>query len=478
MNAASPFRTSLDDRARPLHVTDFCSVPYEEGLRLDWKTPKLKKAVKIVPQGGIGEEDDDDNDDSSVVFPSLPTLSWRAPASSVRSEPPEVMNFSASSPRESGGEPSSSSYAYERDAEEASQSNSVLQEDEIQKIPPHRLHRSEIGLSVLDELFGSESGVCDDEESKKMGMAPGRILEVAGTPGSGKTTLLIQIAVLERLNGILRLMESAEGKGKMKEATWMALGDNSPKVMIIDTEGGVGMDRIVDIAEHHITVLTSTPTLSPSHKTDLLRSVLIGIEYCRCTTNYELLALLIALMPNSRPIPMQKGRLAEDKEKDEKQFYSPLLPERTTLVVIDTISSMVRSPIPDEAPQLRKQRNHLIKKLKQFSESCNATGIKLIVSNQMRLTFVDKDGHPSRPGEKGAQGMLVPSLSSKEESVSILGRDIWRLLLFRDGPQGSGTCNRFAHIINHPPLIRPREQDQETCMQIKIESGGIRSHSY
>lgn len=235
------------------------------------------------------------------------------------------------------------------------------------------------------------------------------------------------------------------------------------------------MDRIVNIAQDRIGRLDIS--LSPSASSDLLRSVLAGIQYCRCLTNYEFLALLIALVPSARQqlnLTQSQKSMVDRKEKDKdikhKQdfIFSPLLNSRTSLIIIDTISYPVRSHIPDEARQLKIQRAQLIDEFRRFSDRCRSKGIKLVFSNQMGFTMRGKDGSTSTLADKDAQGELVPSL--RAGGHSILGQNIWRLLLYRGGPQGVGICNRFAQIFSQPLACRSKEHF--ACLPFDAERGG------
>jgi hypothetical protein len=161
---------------------------------------------------------------------------------------------SSSGSRREDDAPSSSSL-FEEDAEGTFHADSLLEDEDTQSIPAHNLHRSKLGLPVFDEILGCEAHeMLDEQQESRAGMAPGCLLEVAGTPGCGKTILLIQIAVLERLNSILNARESAKGKAKMKEEeeeeelTWMEWGDASQKVMLIGESGYLALE-MSDTAE-------------------------------------------------------------------------------------------------------------------------------------------------------------------------------------------------------------------------------------
>jgi hypothetical protein len=231
------------------------------------------------------------------------------------------------------------------------------------------------------------------------------------------------------------------------------------------------LDRIVDVAKKQIDSLG--PILN---KTVLLQAVLIGIEYCRCTTDYELFALLIALMPVSRQDRTKKHHSAtEEKDKNSTPLFTiPLLPSRTSLVIIDSISNLMRSPIPDGAQQLRIQRSQLMNELRQFAEDCRSVGIKLVLSNQMSLTIVGTNGYDTNLGNNRGQARLAPLLRDQEGSV--LGDNVWRLILFRHGPQGIGTFNRFAQFTIRPPSAQTNEL--EICLQFRVDRGGVQSHFY
>jgi len=239
------------------------------------------------------------------------------------------------------------------------------------------------------------------------------------------------------------------------------------------------MDRIIDVASEHIDRLNKP--LSSSSKTDLLRSVLAGIQYCRCTTEYELLALFLALMPSleshTSSIQSQKKR-AWHEDDDKKRFITSMLPPRASLILIDTISNLMRFSIPDESRQLRNQRSQLIDELRCFAERCQRKGIKLVISNQMGLTFVGRDGNTTTLSDKDGEGRLAPLL--RNQGDSILGQHVWRLLLFRAGTQSVGACNRFAHFISRPPETTTSNSDrskvQEPWLPFIVNRGGVRSN--
>ena len=228
------------------------------------------------------------------------------------------------------------------------------------------------------------------------------------------------------------------------------------------------MERIMSVAEDHISRLGSS--LSTPSKAALLRSTLAGIHFCRCTSDYELLALFLALVP--APQRPSASQTAPVSEKVSRRSATPRLPLRTSLILIDTISHPLRAPLPDDARHLRSQRHVVFDELRHFSERCRRRGIKLVLSNQMAVTIVSRDGLRTSMSDKDGEGRLVPLL--RNQSGSILGPNVWRLLLFRSGSQNARTCNRFAHIINQPASMgRSSENDSLPWLPFCVQSGGI-----
>ena len=119
---------------------------------------------------------------------------------------------------------------------------SVLLEEEEYGIPLWNRHRTETGLGPLDDRLSTESHDFIEHDGKEKGLACASILEVVGTPGCGKTTLLVQIAVLERLNGIFRTCRDIEAEG---EGTWTLAGDAAQQVMLIGECGN--LSRLMDV---------------------------------------------------------------------------------------------------------------------------------------------------------------------------------------------------------------------------------------
>lgn len=226
------------------------------------------------------------------------------------------------------------------------------------------------------------------------------------------------------------------------------------------------MDRIVCIARQQIEQLDFV-TDSPG----LLRSVLAGIHYCRCTSEVELLSLFQTLLPSTK---FYTAASTQPSISEGKMHYNPRLPMRTTMILIDTISYHLRAPLSDEARHLRNQRNMLIYELKQFAERCRRRGINLVMANQMGFTIVNKDGATTSLSDSSGEGRLIPLLRNQNESI--LGPNEWRLLLFRAGGHYEGAGNRFAHFIGQPVLI-DHEGEVELLpskwMPFIVDQGGI-----
>jgi hypothetical protein len=240
---------------------------------------------------------------------------------------------------------------------------------------------------------------------------------------------------------------------------------------LTDTEGGIGMDRIVCIAQWHI------EQLDPALVTDrsaLLRSVLAGIHYIRCTSDVELLALFQTLLPSTKRSLAASLQTAAPAQSDVKMQYRPRLPARTTMIFIDTISYHVRASLSDEARHLRNHRNLLLYEFKQFAERCKRRGINLITANQMGFTIVNKDGATTSLSDKDGEGRLIPLLRNQNESI--LGPNEWRLVLFRAGSHHDAHCSRFAHFIGQPVLIGPKGDPQVLSpiwLPFTVDGGGM-----
>ena len=218
-----------------------------------------------------------------------------------------------------------------------------------------------------------------------------------------------------------------------------------------DTEGSIAFDQIVRFAEKHIN--RSEPALSRLSKLALLRSVLSGIHYIRCTSDYELLAILQTALPANRRggLASQTSR-SQAANKDVKPPFASTLPFRTSLILIDSLSYHLRSSLPNEAQQQRNQRLHIIDELRAFCVRSSRRGIKVVFSNQMGITFLDRNGNTTNLTDKDGQGYLVPVV--RQKSQSILGEHIWRIVLFRAGNQTSeGVSSHHAYFLHRPSTV-------------------------
>jgi len=226
--AASPLRTPFCEQTNGLDVSQSCSNdPQSDKSTLKWKEPALTDKVKPIPESKSDLKD-------NTALPPLENFNWKTPTFPTKSDQTTVDDTVLSQTRiKKEPPPSSSATQYDENDDAAFDMESVLLEEELYSVPEYNRHRTETGLTSLDEIlaFGTHEYV--NHDCKEVGLASGSILEVAGTPGSGKTSLLIQIAVLDRLKGILRKRESFAGKEKGREASWMELGDASQQVMLI-----------------------------------------------------------------------------------------------------------------------------------------------------------------------------------------------------------------------------------------------------
>lgn len=475
---------------------------------LNWKTPSIRERKRAVSPLL------DSSTDDVLTTP----LTWKRPAlasrinqleageSSTDTEvgDGEVLPYTKTHPRLSVIEqenPSSSSSST-LDVEDGNyELESILIDEEEFSIPAYNRHRSRTGIEALDEYLATESNELVEEEREALGLASGSALEVIGPPASGKTTLLIQIAVLERLHSLQRCQNVLRRGTSAEGDEWEDANEGATQVMLIgmfvnslgtlmesqtdlssyiaDTEGSIGLDCVAKVASDCIH--QSAFRLSMTSRLRLLRILLSGIHYCRCASDYELLALLRTLLPVDRRKVSSQLTSSQSTFKENKHAPSGTFPIRTSMVIIDSISYLLRAPLPDDGRLFARQRSRLIEEIRLFCARCSSRGIKVIFSNQMKMVIVDKYGNQTDMNNKEGEGHFIPLIQHMNGS-SILGNHVWRLMLFRDGRQqcNSNDGSHFAHIIGRPARIagsvnqKGEMIDWTTWIPIAIQYGLIR----
>jgi hypothetical protein len=89
----------------------------------------------------------------------------------------------------------------------------------------------------------------------------------------------------------------------------------------------------------------------------------------------------------------------------------------------------------------------------------------------MGVTIVGKEGLTTSLSDKDGKGILVPLLRSQGDSI--LGYNVWRLVLFQHGIQ---EANRFACFIHQPNTASSTSQEKPmSWLPFVINQGGIKS---
>lgn len=250
----SPFRTTFFERRNDRGSSAVESSPPPSpplSLKFAWKTPVLVDRPSKVTAPIENDENEEEAESSH-----LPPLRWKAP---IIIRPPSEVNTEENEPemvesRSPIPPPSSSSFVPEDDQGDF-ELESVLLEEEEYSVAEYCRHRKETGLAYLDDLFASETHAFPQEgEKQRGGLACGSALEIAGTPGSGKTSILIQMAIRERINGLLRARQNSNDKGKDKEVDWIGLGDDVASQVLLIGESNLSSSHIYEV----LTILVQT----------------------------------------------------------------------------------------------------------------------------------------------------------------------------------------------------------------------------
>ncbi|KAN0065317.1 hypothetical protein ACQY0O_001153 [Thecaphora frezii] len=364
------------------------------------------------------------------------------------------------------------------------------------------------GLDALDNRLGKwyEAVQCADEVRRRIyaesadeaqadptaaashrreftGMPSGSCAEFIGPPGSGKTSLCLQMAVQERIDSLaetrLRMWHHRDastgsidvrpeelGKALFAEEYWDAELTSSNQVLLIDTEGGMLPERILDAVWAKIMPLwmqytedhtagaarseaDEQPKLDRKSVPEVIRrlvaAVLVGLYVSRVTKMAELVAILSMLQPGSPEGPVEPADIGEAKRG---RLRTPpgsapcsILPPRTSLILIDTLSHPLRSQ-PSDANEriarevllkhLGKLQAHLNEPLRRTrpvdaDAECVAEPIfppTVVCTNQMSVRLFSPDGSASNFTSKEATSVLMPAIQGKRaEGVS---RAPWR----------------------------------------------------
>lgn len=193
---------------------------------------------------------------------------------------------------------------------------------------------------------------------------------------------------------------------------------------------------------------------------ELIQTVLQGIHLSRCTSIYEFLAALEALVP-----PPLTGKDAAQSScvrgkmsvmDTEYLLRSKRLPPRTRTLMIDSISYFFRAPVVDTS-SARMERQRQLSSIRAFvTRARQIHGLRIVTTNQMALTFVSANGERGRPTDEGSSCQLWPSLRGWAPD-SIVAEHAWQLLLFRSGDRG----DRFAQIVARPASLRTAWSDEK-----------------
>lgn len=249
-----------------------------------------------------------------------------------------------------------------------------------------------------------------------------------------------------------------------------------------DTEGSISVQRMAEMADELIkNTLEEWPddginSTRPSRGT-LLEHTLSGIHISRCTSLCDLLSTFEVLLPSAEyPVsalnhdghtstpssPGLEGRAVCVQDKG--------MPYSTSLILIDSISYFFRAPTSDER-QARRERQHAFMCARNFAGRVHASGIKLVVSNQMSSTFVTQHGQRTQMSDHRALAFMHPILRDWLDERT--AADGWRLLL--SGIDLSGQ-RRAAKILSGPASLLDPDTDEEywqILLPYRIDEHGI-----
>jgi RecA/RadA recombinase len=424
---------------------------------IDWRTPTFAPRISITQRQKSSvkdREDSSDEDEQHIGWPSA-SRNWRTPMQHLHKE-------------ERRGQTTDHHVAFAHDDTELTRledtDGSEMDEDDEDlddfEMEDYLHYRLKTGLSHLDERLGQQfmHAAQDDErfDSNQGGLMSGGLMEISGTPGSGKTTLLMQVAIKERLNSLQ--------KSTTLDETEQALSgeEGSPdcgrQVVIIDTEGSISAKRMAQMTKTLIEELSESCDEQQwnrmSSKDVLFRHTLAGIHIIRCTTLSELLATFEMLMPSlggssllSDDNDQDEDRARKCKEIDE-MMQKKRLPDRTSLIVVDSLSHFYRAPTTNDK-QERSKRQHAFMRARSFAARAHYCGIKLIVSTQMSSYFVDMHGEKSNVIKADNIGFLRPTLRDWiEESIA---ENAWHVQLY--GAE-LGSSRKVARITSRPSSLR------------------------
>ena len=346
-------------------------------------------------------------------------------------------------------------------------------------------------------------GASESKSDEVLGLRSGDFLEVIGPPGSGKTSFALQAALQARLSSLVSSrkqmsLEDDQGRSDLSvlftEEYWDAELTSASQVLFVDTEGGALPERILDATWSYIQTLWLSHTgLVSSHLRGLdakarsslpevvrrcVAATLEGIHLVRITRPSELAALLFEL--TFRDSAHQDEEEEQQNRHKRSKCFSPI-PERLSLVVLDSISHCLRAnPTGSEE---RASRAFLLEQLGKLQARMNEPRLApapsesdayvpaFICTNQMSVRMYSPDGASSRFTNREATSFLMPQLvGSMRQSdagmtlgsarladtasfgtirrsgqtqmdtngwgCSVLGQNVWRVLFFRDGVFG------------------------------------------
>ncbi|PWN35216.1 P-loop containing nucleoside triphosphate hydrolase protein [Meira miltonrushii] len=424
---------------------------------IDWRAPtfisRTQQEKRVQPKASIVQNQDDSSDeDEQHTFRPTASRNWRTPMQYVRKE--EEKEESTNSSVFVGHDDTELTRLEDTDGSEVDEEDEEMDEYEMQDYLNYRL---KTGLSHLDERLGQEymHAAQDDEQfdSNQGGLRSGGLIEVSGTPGSGKTTLLMQLAIKERLNSLQQSLSSLhEGEERLNGEACRS--DRGRQVVMIDTEGSISARRMAQMTKALITDLLDSWeeqewSTKPSHDV-LFHHTLAGIRIIRCTALFELVATFGVLLPTIDVESIRPDYKDEDEERAkkvkeiDKMMRKKRLPERTSLIIIDSMSHFFRAPTTNER-QERSKRQQAIQCARLFASHVHLSGIKLIISTQMSSYFVDVHGDKSNIIKPDNIGFLRPTLRDWMEED--LARSAWHLQLY--GAE-LGSARKIARIISRP----------------------------
>ncbi|EPQ30782.1 uncharacterized protein PFL1_01683 [Pseudozyma flocculosa PF-1] len=363
--------------------------------------------------------------------------------------------------------------------------------------------RSETEIGTTEGAEAGPSNLAAAVDRMCVGIPSGSAIEVIGPPGSGKTAFCVQMAVQERIDSLVstriemwrhdqaggptetEITEEERNRALFAEEYWDAELTSSNQVVLIDTEGGMLPERILDAVWSKVLPLWTQHSGSereqdahrvPAHRQArhekarrrsapevvrrLVMAVLAGLHVSRVTRTAELVATLSMLRPSEDQVVAQlkaeaararrpasgggggggsQRRRRHPQEGSPVQLedaggFTPILPPRTSLIVIDSISHPLRSQ-PADAEE-RMAREILLRQLRQLQSLVNEPmlGLKrtssdtsteeaerrypltLVCTNQMSVRLFSSTGSTSNFTSKGAISMLTPSLAGPQES--------------------------------------------------------------